>query len=31
MSWAIFAVAKLAGIRVYEFAIGFGPALGSIT
>lgn len=26
-----FVVAKLAGIRVYEFAIGFGPALGSIT
>jgi regulator of sigma E protease len=26
-----FCVAKLAGIRVYEFAIGFGPALGSIT
>ncbi|HHT91621.1 MAG: RIP metalloprotease RseP [Bacillota bacterium] len=25
-----FAVAKLAGIRVYEFAIGFGPALGSV-
>ncbi|NLL43440.1 MAG: RIP metalloprotease RseP [Firmicutes bacterium] len=24
-------VAKLAGIRVYEFAIGFGPALGSVT
>ncbi|HKM42636.1 MAG TPA: site-2 protease family protein, partial [Limnochordia bacterium] len=26
-----FAVAKLSGIRVYEFALGFGPALGSIT
>ncbi len=26
-----FVVAKLAGIRVYEFAIGFGPALGSVT
>ncbi|HKM43808.1 MAG TPA: RIP metalloprotease RseP [Limnochordia bacterium] len=26
-----FTVAKLAGIRVYEFAIGFGPALGSFT
>lgn len=26
-----FAVAKLAGIQVYEFAIGFGPALGSFT
>ena len=26
-----FAVAKLAGIRVYEFAIGFGPAIGGIT
>ncbi len=26
-----FTVAKLAGIRVYEFAIGFGPALGSVT
>ena len=25
-----FTVAKLAGVRVYEFAIGFGPALGSI-
>ncbi|MDI9484241.1 MAG: RIP metalloprotease RseP [Bacillota bacterium] len=24
-------LAKLAGIRVYEFSIGFGPALGSIT
>lgn len=24
-----FTVAKLAGIRVYEFAIGFGPTLGS--
>lgn len=24
-----FAVAKLAGIRVYEFALGFGPVLGS--
>ncbi|NMA60463.1 MAG: RIP metalloprotease RseP [Firmicutes bacterium] len=26
-----FTVAKLAGIQVYEFAIGFGPALGSFT
>ena len=26
-----FIIAKLAGIRVYEFAIGFGPALGSKT
>ena len=26
-----FVVAKLAGIRVYEFAIGFGPAIGSVT
>lgn len=26
-----FALAKLSGIRVYEFALGFGPALGSIT
>lgn len=26
-----FAVAKLAGIRVYEFAIGFGPVLASTT
>lgn len=26
-----FCVAKLAGIRVYEFAIGFGPPLGSVT
>lgn len=26
-----FTVAKLAGIEVYEFAIGFGPSLGSFT
>lgn len=26
-----FAVAKLAGIKVYEFAVGFGPVLGSRT
>lgn len=26
-----FTVAKLAGIQVYEFAIGFGPVLGSTT
>ena len=26
-----FLVAKAAGIRVYEFAVGFGPVVGSFT